>query len=169
MTVEIEQFKDALAHFASGVTVVTTRYEGQPIGVTASAFASLSLQPPLVMVAFAKEMFTHTALQEHGSFAVSILSEEQVGWAMRFAGMLPEYEADRFVGINVETAVTGNPILPDVLAWADCRLWAVYDGGDHSIFIGEVVAAATGKAEAPLLYYDRLWGRHEMLELADDV
>ncbi len=151
------QFKKALAQFASGVTVVTTMYQEHRIGVTASSFASLSLEPPLVLVCFGKQLFTHKAISEYGAFSVNLLSADQLDWGQRFAGMHPEIK-DRFAGIDVHTAVTGSPLLPDCLAWLDCKIWQIYDGGDHSIFVGEVVAAyATDATLMPLLYHNRQW------------
>jgi hydroxymethylglutaryl-CoA lyase len=81
---------------------------------------------------------------------------------MRFAGMLPDV-VDRFAGLTTSTAVTGSPLLPEVLCWLDCRVWNVYDGGDHSIFVGEVLAVDTSGADTPLLYHNRLWRRSESL------
>ncbi len=137
--------------------MVTTRFDEHLIGVTASSFSSLSLDPPLVLVCFAKKMFTHRAIREYGAFAVNLLGAHQLEWGKLFAGMKPEVQ-DRFAGIDVLSAATGCPLLPDVLAWLDCRVWQVYDGGDHSIFVGEVMAASTSAAPAmPLLYHNRQW------------
>ena len=141
MSVLPDRFKQVLAQVAAGVTVVTARAaDDQPIGVTASSFTSVSLDPPLVLVCLQKRLFAHRAIIERGTFAVSVLAVEQVELGMRFAGLLPGIE-DRFAGLPVTTAMTGNPILPDCLAWVDCRLWNLYDGGDHSILVGEVLAA----------------------------
>lgn len=160
------EFKKALAQFASGVTVVTTMYQSSKIGVTASSFSSLSLDPPLVLVCFAKRMFTHKAISEYGAFVVNLLSVEQVEWGKQFAGMFPQIQ-DRFAGIDVQTAITGCPILPNSLAWMECKVWNIYDGGDHSIFVGEVVASSVNVATSqPLLYYNRQWLR--LQELSKD-
>lgn len=156
MTITADRFRQTLAQFASGVTVVTTVHNGAPIGVTASAFSSLSVDPPLITVALKKTMFSAKVIADTGSFAVNILSAHQRDFGMRFAGMLPDVE-DRFDGVPTVTAVTGCPILPDTLGWVDCTVWAIYDGGDHSIFVGEVVAAEAGEHDAPLLYHNRLW------------
>lgn len=157
MAVDVQTFKSALAQFASGVTVVTTVQNNEPIGLTVSAFASLSLQPPLVMIGIMKGLFTHTALEASGSFAVNILSGAQKEFGLRFAGLIPGLD-DRFVGVKHTRVVTGSPILPDVLAWVDCRTVQIVDGGDHSLFIGEVVAASAPQSGQPLLYYNRQWG-----------
>jgi len=156
MAVASAQYKQTLAHWASGVTVVTTLAGSEPVGITVSSFTSLSLDPPQVLISVSKKLYTHNVLLEFGRFAVSILREEQVEWGKRFAGMFPEI-TDRFEGIDSFTAETGCPILTDALAWVDCEVRHVYDGTDHSIFIGEVLAAGAAASGAPLLYYNRGW------------
>jgi flavin reductase (DIM6/NTAB) family NADH-FMN oxidoreductase RutF len=156
MPVESDAFKAALSHWASGVTVVTTRAGEQNVGITASAFSSVSLEPPLVSVCIAKKLYTHSVIEESQAFAVNILGTEHLEWGMRFAGMIPNLD-DRFVGIAVEQAETGSPLLANALAWLDCRLHAAYDGGDHTIFVGEVLATHVLAEGQPLLYYDRAW------------
>lgn len=79
---------------------------------------------------------------------------------MRFAGLRPEI-TDRFAGPTTQTAVTGCPLLPDSLAWVDCTVWAMYDGGDHTIFVGEVQDLSVSDLDMPLLYHNRLWRRSE--------
>lgn len=164
MSIDSTAFKSAMAQFASGVTVVTTVSGEQRLGITASSFSSLSVEPPLVLVSLAKKLYTHQIIEQSGVFAVNILGASQKAWGMRFAGMMPGV-ADRFAGIDYFAAVTGSPILPDVLGWVDCRLWAQYDGGDHSIFVGEVVAVEAAEADLPLLYHNRLWRRSESLDV----
>ncbi len=157
MAVDAQTYKSALAQFSSGVTVVTTRHNDVPIGLTVSAFASLSLEPPLVLVCILKGLFTYTALEESGAYAVNILSAGQKEFGLRFAGLIPGLD-DRFAGLAYTTAVTGSPILPGVLAWVDCRTVQITDGGDHGIFVGEVIAAGTPNQGEPLLYHNRHWG-----------
>ena len=165
MSINTDTFKQAMSKFATGVTVVTTLYQDKPIGITASAFSSLSLEPPLVMINLSKHLFTHKVIADSGVFAVNILGAHQKELGLRFAGLLPGVE-DRFAGIEVDTAVTNCPILPNAIAWVDCRVWEMYDGGDHTIFVGEVLAAHAGEvADTPLLYHSRLWRRSESLEL----
>ena len=157
MNMDAQSFKDTLSRWASGVTVVTTLTGGEtPVGMTASAFSSVSLEPPLVLVCVAKSAFSHSAITETGAFAVHILAADQVNWGMRFAGMIKDLE-DRFEGLTVTRAETGCPILPAAAGWADCMLKHAYDGGDHTIFVGEVLAAHAGDPVEPLLYYDRNW------------
>ncbi len=112
-------FKKAMSQFASGVTVVTTRHGNVPIGITASSFSSLSLEPPLVMVAIHKKLFTHGVITDCGFFAINVLSANQLELGMRFAGQRPEIQ-DRFADLQTFTAATGSPILPGGMAWVDC-------------------------------------------------
>lgn len=167
MSVDAQTFKDAMAQWASGVTVVTTlSRDGRPVGITASSLTSVSLQPPQILICVARKLFTHQAIEQSGFFAVNILGVEHLEWGMRFAGMTPEL-ADRFADIEVQNAVTGAPILPGVPGWLDCRVRHAYDGGDHTIFVGEVLAASASETRRPLLYYNRAWRKlhEELLQL----
>ena len=139
--------------FASGVTVVTTVQDGKLRGVTVSAFSSVSLNPPLVMVCLANESESKDWIAESGIFAVNILSDEQEFLSERFAARAPIVNA-RFDGVPYHTAITGSPILADSLAWYDCRVEAMHDGGDHTIFIGRVEAVGFGaEGKSPLVYF----------------
>ena len=158
MKVDPWQLRQAMAQFATGVTVVTTIEGSEPRGLTASSFASLSMAPPLVLVCLSKRLDAHQIIESTGIFAVNILSARQVDLGMRFAGLMPEVN-DRFEGIDWTTASTGAPLLPGCLAWVDCRLRNVYEGGDHSIFVGEVQDVGVTDEGEPLLYHNRLWGR----------
>lgn len=162
MSVDVQDFKNALAHWATGVTMVTTIGDGHPAGITANSLTSVSLQPPQILICVARRLFTHGAIAQSGVFAVNILSADQLEWGKRFAGMVPEL-SDRFEGIDWTTAKTGCAILPGVLGWLDCRLSHAYDGDDHSIYVGEVLAAGF-QSGVPLLYFNRKWR-----ELADEV
>ena len=156
MTVDAQTFKEALAHWASGVTVVTTITGGKPVGITASSFSSVSLNPPLVMVCVDKKLYTHGAILEQQAFTVNILGVQHKHLGMRFAGMIPEIE-DRFADLDEATAATGCPVLRDALGWVDCTLFAAHDSGDHTIFVGEVMAAAAKPDGDPILYWNRGW------------
>ncbi len=156
--VNSNDFKQAMSQFTAGVTVVTTRHEGKPIGITATAFSSVSAEPPLILINLNKGLFTHKVIEKSGIFAVNFLGAHQLDWGMRFAGMFPDIK-DRFAGIQIATAETGCPILPNCLGWVDCEVWAITDGGDHSIIVGEVKAANGAAGLAPLLYHDRKWGK----------
>jgi flavin reductase (DIM6/NTAB) family NADH-FMN oxidoreductase RutF len=144
------RFRDVMGHFTSGVTVVTTRdATGAPAGFTASAVASLSLDPLLLLVCVSRSGETLAHLEATGSFVVNVLAAEQEELAMRFAGRARE---DRFRGLDVAAAETGSPVLAESLAWLDCRVHDVADGGDHAIVVGRVEACAAREGE-PLVYY----------------
>lgn len=152
-----QAFKETMSRWTSGVTVVTTIHEGFWKGVTASAFSSLSAEPPLVLICIAKKLYTHELLTKSGVFAVNILAAEQSEIAKLFAGMYPQIE-DRFAGKDCFTATTGSPLLPNTLGYVDCKIVNQYEHGDHSIFIGEVLASAAHEGE-PLVYHQRKWGQ----------
>lgn len=159
MNVDPAAYKETLAHWATGVTVVSTLDGERPIGITANSFTSLSLNPPQVLVSVSKRLRTHDAILERGAFAVSILRREQEEVGRRFAGGMAE-AGDRFAGLNVQSAETGCPILSDALAWLDCEVAAAYEGADHTHFVGAVVAASGAQSDdsaSPLLYFKRAW------------
>ena len=145
--------------FASGVTVVTTVHEGKLRGVTVSAFSAVSLNPPLVLICLANESESKDWVAESGVFAVNILSDEQEFLSERFAARAPIVNA-RFDGVPHHTAITGSPILADSLAWYDCRVEAMHDGGDHVVFIGRVEAVGFGaEGKPPLLHFANRYQR----------
>ncbi len=160
MAVERNAMRDTLRFWSSGVTVVATTAATQELnyaGMTVSAFTSVSLEPPLILVCLAKNTTTANTVLQSQVFSVSLLSGEQAHLSERFAGRvaLPEH-GDRFDGIAVQTAVTGAPILGDALAWLDCRVQTVHDGGTHWIVLGEVVATGhQDDATPPLVYFNR--------------
>jgi flavin reductase len=152
--VDRDAFRRAVGHFASGVTVVTTRLGTFDHAMTASAFTSVSVEPVLVLVCVDKEARFRDAVVESGTWAVSILSEAQRRAADWFAtkgrplvGQLDRYPHHR--------GLTGAALLDGSLAWLECRTRAVYDGGDHDIVLGVVVAAVEGDRDAPPLVYHR--------------
>jgi len=152
---DISEFRRILGHWTTGVAIVGTRVAGRPWGLTANAFASVSLDPPLVLVCVDLDADTHDGLRESGLFAVSVLAEEQERLARRFAA---SDIADKFEGVAWREEVTGAPVLEDAVAWLDCRVWARYPAGDHTIFVGQVVAGDAAE-RAPLLYYRGGYGR----------
>ncbi len=154
MSVHSEEYRNALRHFASGVTIVTIRSGDTIHGLTVSAFASVCPHPPLILVAIDHKHSAYPIMESDGAvFAVSILGQDQVELSNRFAWVKDE---DRFASGEWQTAVTGAPVLADALAWLDCTIYARYDSGTHTIYIGEVQACATPRAdEAPLVYWNR--------------
>jgi len=160
MSVDTQIFKDTMASWASGVTIVTTVHKAAWKGVTVSAFSSVSADPPLVLVCLNKKLYTHQLLAASGVFAVNVLSHHQFELARLFAGMYPEIQ-DRFEGKDCFTAKTGSPLFNGTLGWFDCTIVQQYDGGSHSIFVGAVEAAdvPADKSGVPLLYQGRDWGQ----------
>lgn len=161
MTVDPTLFRATLAQWASGVSIITTLDNGRPHGMTASSFTSLSLDPSLVQFSIGKKNFSHELIHRAGFFAINILQEYQIEWAKLFAGIGAGQE-NRFEHIPYHTALTGAPVLPDVNAWLDCKLIRSYDGGDHTIIVGEVIAAESQPTHKPLLYFNRHWGTFEI-------
>lgn len=164
---EPNPFREAMSRFASGVTVVTANRGDERFGITASSFTGVSMEPPLVLVCIARNLLTHTAIEQSRAFAVNILGVHQLEVGQRFAGLTPE-TGDRFAGLAWSAGLTGAPLLDESLAALDCRLHASHDGGDHTIFVGSVAEVRMAGAEAPLLYHNRLWRRSETLEPQPD-
>jgi len=149
MPISSEEFRAALSKFASGVTVVTTKdAEGMPHGITVSAFCSLSLDPPLVLVCIEKNAGSHNAFTESGVFVVNVLCEEQISHSNQFAAPI----ADKFSGIRYREGIEGIPVLENALANLECRLVNSHENGDHTIFVGQV-EKTTLKDGKPLLYF----------------
>jgi flavin reductase len=156
MTREIppDEFRQTLGLFATGVTVVATRYEDILHGMTANAFASVSLDPFLVLVCVDKEAGMHELLPRSESFAVTVLGAGQEELSDWFASPRRPTGQDQFDDVAWDPApVTGCPIICDGLAWADCRVTEVHEGGDHSIFLGEVLDLGMLRAGDPLLFF----------------
>ena len=150
-------FRSVLGRFASGVTVVTIRDQaGADHGMTVSAFCSLSLDPPLVLVCVDKKASMYDAFARTDRFAVNVLESTQEELARRFA----EEHPDRFDGVGFTRGLTGAAIIDDTLATIECTVLSRHPGGDHTIVLGSVIAAVTREGR-PLLYYR---GGYAMLE-----
>jgi flavin reductase (DIM6/NTAB) family NADH-FMN oxidoreductase RutF len=150
MTVSKDVFRGAMGSFASGVTVVTTKGDDDVLrGMTVSAFSSLSLDPPLCLICIDRVASLHDHLREGSHFAVNVLAEGQEAVSRRFAST--EWR-DRFQGISTREGVTGIPLITGAVATIECRVVSAYPGGDHTIFVGEVVSAVASEG-GPLLYY----------------
>jgi flavin reductase (DIM6/NTAB) family NADH-FMN oxidoreductase RutF len=148
MSVDDAQFKLAMSHFASGVTIVTTEHDSRPYGLTVASFASLSLHPPLVLVCIEKGVKSHDAIAASRKFAVSILGAEQADVSNRFASK----SEDKFSGVAIDRGETGVPVIAGALSTIECSVREQLAGGDHTIFVGEVLATHVGEG-APLLYF----------------
>jgi flavin reductase (DIM6/NTAB) family NADH-FMN oxidoreductase RutF len=133
--VDAASFRRALGQFASGVTVVTTRdASGQPLGLTVSAFCSVSLEPPLVLVCIDHRSEANRGLRESGLFAVSVLGEDQEAVSRRFAAP----GAGKLEGFSFLDGHEGLPLVPGALSHVECRVRSFHEEGDHTVWVGEV-------------------------------
>jgi len=151
LPVPTDQFRSAMRRWGSGVSILTTRREGGILGITVSSFCSLSLSPPLVLACIDKEARSHALIETYASFAVNVLKDGQERLSELAAGHLGE-RGNWLEDTPHRKTETGAPILTDCLAWFDCRLEAVHDGGDHTIFVGEILESGVRAGERPLVY-----------------
>jgi flavin reductase (DIM6/NTAB) family NADH-FMN oxidoreductase RutF len=157
-----DEFRRVMGHFATGVTVVTTFDGDLPKGVTVNALSSVSLEPPLVLVALDRTRRIVPALRAAGRFAVSILSEEQQALSECFAGAAVVPDREAFCGAAWHPGTTGLPLIDGAVATLECTTSDVVTAGDHDLFIGRVVSLAGEEHHAmPLLYYRRRYVRFE--------
>jgi flavin reductase (DIM6/NTAB) family NADH-FMN oxidoreductase RutF len=149
-------YREILAHFASGVVVVAARGATGPVGLTATAFASVSLVPPLVLVCIDKEASLHGDITAATSFGVSFLAAGQVDVARRFA----QSDVDRFEGVALRSSRTHVPLIDGALAYLECRRHALHEVGDHSIVVGEVAHGSLNREAGrhPLVHFGRAFG-----------
>ncbi len=151
-----QKFREVMGNFATGVAVVTgVDPRGNPLGFTANAVTSVSLDPLLVLVAVDRDSTSLPALLESGSFALSFLRARDRGLALRFARS--ERDA-RFQGLALREDVTGAPILEQALAWVDCSIWKSVEAGDHLVVFGEVAGCGTQGHEDPLIFFQGRYG-----------
>lgn len=150
MAIDPQTFRQALGSFASGVTVVTTTDGARPHGLTVSSFSSLSLDPPLILICIGKESRGHDTILRSGRFAVNILAADQEWISRHFASA----EDDKFAGVSWHPGDFALPLIDSAVAQITCTLHASLPGGDHTILVGEVVAAHVSPAQ-PLLYFRR--------------
>ena len=142
-------FRKAMGSFPAGVTVVTACHEGRLVGTTVSAFSSVSMDPPLIMVCLKRDSRTLAALKPAERFCVNILAREQGDLAYRFAKSGAD---DRFALTAVEAGVSGAPLLAGCVTAIECELSAAHDGGDHEILVGRVLRVVTDETKTPLVY-----------------
>jgi len=155
VAIDGELFRRVLSHFAAGVTVVTTvDGEQRPHGLTATAFSSVSLDPPLVLVCVDKKAETYPQFEPAGVFAVNFLSLEQRDVSQRFA----KHGGDKFSGLGWRRGTLGAPILDGTIGHVECRIRHWYDAGDHTIMVGEIESAVALDGE-PLLHFRQAYRR----------
>lgn len=153
--VDTAEFRRIVGQFATGVTVVTTGIEGTIHGMTANAFASLSLDPPMVLVCVDLDAGLHELLPQSRTFAVNVLAEGQEDLSRWFASKRRPEGYDQFDGITWwPSPVTGSPLLEGGLVYLDCEVADILKGGDHSIFLGGVRDLGELGGKAPLLWYE---------------
>ena len=165
MAIDSSEFRRVLGHFPTGVTVVTAPTEQGPVGMAIGSFASVSLDPPLVMFCPGKESATWAKMSGTDRFCVN--GDDQADVCGVFAGKAD----DKFAGIEWSTRVTGSPVLGGSIAWIDCELHAIHDGGDHDIVVGLVKGLSTENgpeddpenARGPLLFFRGSYGRFERI------
>jgi 4-nitrophenol 2-monooxygenase / 4-nitrocatechol 4-monooxygenase, reductase component len=150
----VEDFRAIVGHFLSGVTVITTYHAGHAYGTTASAFTSLSLEPPMILVCLNQTSQTGAAVLRARRFAVNVLAEGQEAAALHFG----RKDEDKFTDVDIDETSTAGPLLRDALATFDCRVVEDVVGGTHRVFLAAVERAAARRG-APLAYFSGRFGR----------
>ena len=157
MAIDPRELRNTMGLFATGVTVITTKdATGKPFGLTANAFSSLSLDPPLLLVCVDKKVDCYACFDESKVFVVNFLAREQEELSTRFATK----GIEKFEGVSYTLGSLGVPLLDGALAHLECKVAAGYEGGDHTIYTGEVQTIATADVK-PLLFYQ---GKYRSLE-----
>lgn len=156
MTLDSEMLRHAMRAWSAGVTVVTSYHQGQVYGMTVNSFTSISLEPPAVTISLRAGTRTHEWVTASKVFGLTILSADQAHISDIFAGRVPEAR-DRFAGLQLETLVTGSPLIQGGLAWFDCRVITSYAAGMNTLFIAEVLAVQKAGHGRPLLYSDQTY------------
>jgi flavin reductase len=154
------EFRQALGTFATGVTVITTRGEDEPYGMTANAFTSVSLDPPLILVCVISGTTGAEMIERNGVFAVNILAADQETLSRYFASKERPRGQHAFREIPHTDGATGSPILQGSAGHLECRLAAKHEAGDHVIYIGEVLSLDVAPDAKPLLFHG---GRYSFL------
>ena len=161
MSIDNTQLRKVMRRWTSGVTVVSTHYQGKDHGMTVSSFTSVSLDPPLVTISLMKDSRTLKMIKRSDSFAITILSNAQVKISEIFAGEVADAE-NRFEGIETFKLITGSPMVKGGLGFFDCKVSEVYDFASNSLIIGEVITAEIGEESRPLQYFDQRY--HQLQE-----
>jgi 3-hydroxy-9,10-secoandrosta-1,3,5(10)-triene-9,17-dione monooxygenase reductase component len=144
-----DAFRQALGHFCTGVTVITTAGPAGPAGFACQAFAALSLAPPLVLFCPSKTSSTWPVIEGAGHFCANVLTDGQQELARRFGSS----GGDKFAGVPWTPSPRGAPVLDGALTWVDCTVEAVHEAGDHYLVTGRVTALGATRAGRPLLFY----------------
>ena len=149
MAIDKNELRRVMGHFATGVTVITTHSrDGKPYGLTANAFTSVSLEPPILLICVDKKAESYPFFEESKVFTVNILADDQEALSRRFAVS----GGPKFEGVAYRPGANGAPILEGTLGYIECKLGATYPGGDHTIYLGEIQQAETRDAK-PLVFF----------------
>lgn len=150
MAIDRNELRRVMGHFATGVTIITTvSKSGQSFGLTANAFTSVSLDPPLLLISVDKKAESYPCFEESKVFTVNILSDSQEALSRKFAVS----GGNKFEGVAYSMGANGAPIILGTVGYIECRLYATYDGGDHTLYLGEIQQAETHEGSKPLLFY----------------
>ncbi|MFE7244042.1 flavin reductase [Streptomyces sp. NPDC057580] len=152
--IDPRQFRETLAHYPTGVVVITAMAEGEPVGMVVGSFTSVSLDPPLVAYLPAKTSSSYGRLRRASAFCVNVLAVEQEPLCRRFASR----SGDKFDGVPWHLSPTGSPMLADAVAWFDCTVERTVDAGDHDIVLGRVRHLRASGAGSPLLFFQGGYG-----------
>lgn len=144
-----QRWREIMGNFCSGVTIITSTTVEGPVGFTSQSFTSLSMEPPLIAFNVMNSSTSWPKIRQGSSFCVNILAAGSEALSTQFA----KSGTDKFAGVNYRLSELGNPILEDTLVWIDCTLYAEYDGGDHTIIIGQVDNMQAQKETDPLVFF----------------
>ncbi len=151
-------YRQVLGYFPTGVTIVTAETDHHPVGLAVGSFASLSLDPPLVLFCPSNTSTSWPHIESAGKFCVNVLAADQEGVCRHFAGK----SDDKFAGIGYRHSPLGSPIIDGVLAWIDCEIESVVAGGDHVIVVGRVHDLDVAGSGGPLVFFRGGYGRFEV-------
>ncbi len=149
MSIDARELRDAFGRFATGVTIITVSSDGEPNGLTANSFSSVSLDPPLVLWSLARNADCFEAFEREDHFAVNVLNRSQEALSTRFATK----DVDKWAGVAHRPGATGSPLLTGAIAIFECKVYARHDGGDHVIYVGQVLHVETDADAPPLGFY----------------
>ena len=148
------EFRNVLGHFPTGVTAVTAVNNGKPIGMAIGSFTSVSLEPPLVAFLPGKESGSWKEIREAGSFCVNVMGQDQ----MEVCGVMASRAEDKFADVEWSPAGSGSPSISGSIAYIDCDIEMIHDGGDHDIVIGRVLKLEVMDSKSPLVFFQGNYG-----------
>lgn len=150
--------REVMSHYLTGVTIVTvTKPDGMPYGLTVNSFNSVSLVPPLILWSLDNKNLNLSLFKSTAGFAINIMAADQTDLCRRFAGK----DGDRFVGVDWTFGTSGQPLITYALAHIECRPWQTYAGGDHTIFVGEVMNAQRLSSRPAAAFFKGQLGHYE--------